>query len=114
MTLDDIKHRYASAAQEHIAATERGDHETANRAHDVVIECLRLLRQTNDRGQRVLVELLSSPQAGVRAWVATHLLPLEPAIAVQALEELSKLPGAVGFDAETVLKEWRKGTLEIP
>jgi hypothetical protein len=104
--------RYIAAARDHGLATDEGDDLLANRSHDDLHAALRDLIEQGER--RILIDLLAHEDASVRAWAATHVLPIAEARAIEVLEELTKLPGIIGFEAEMVLKEWRKGTLVLP
>ncbi len=96
------------------AATDRGDHEEANAAHDALIRALAALRDSSDRGRSALTGLLGHEDPYVRCWAATHLLPLDEEAATRALEALTSEPPFVGLDAEMVLREWRAGRLKVP
>ena len=98
----------------HGAATDHGDHEDANTAHDALMRALAVLRESPDRGRSVLTGLLEHEDPHVRCWAATHLLPLNEEAAVRALEALTSEPPFVGFNAKMVLREWKAGRLKVP
>lgn len=114
MNTPDVGDVYAKAAAAHGSATDQGDHERSNKAHDDVIRALEVLRASSDSGRAVLASLLDSKDNHVRCWAATHLLPLDEVTATRTLEELSTLPPFVGFNAKMVLREWQAGRLNIP
>jgi hypothetical protein len=107
------KELYVDAARRHGQALARGDSDEANAAYDEKVAVLRQLRSTPDRGCAVLRSLLTHEDPGVRKSAATHLLPLDETAAIAALEEVSRLPGLIGFDAEMVLREWKAGRLKV-
>ena len=111
----DPKYRYVAAATEHGLCTENGDFKKGNAAYDRMIAILVELRGRTDRGELVLMELLTHPNGWVRVNAATHLLPLRPELASPVLESLASEPQSqLEFDAKMVLREWRAGRLEIP
>jgi hypothetical protein len=99
------------SAAEHGAATDRGDHEGANAAHDRLMRALTQLRGAPDRGRFALTGLLSHEDPSVRCWAATHLLPVDEHTATHALEILVS---ESRFDASIVLREWKAGRLKLP
>lgn len=109
------KDRYIAAAVEHGRCTENGDFRKGNAAFDRMKAVLAELRQGVDRGESVLIELLDHPNEWVKVGAATHLLPLRADLSIAVLEALaSEKQGMIGFDAEMVLQEWRKGALKVP
>lgn len=106
---------YVAAAILHRELLEMGDRKGSNTAHDRLIEAIRQIRRTADRGHSFLLRLLAHSDENVRLWSAAHLLPLEEK---EALAELSRLAtGAqswvVRSSADVTETEWRKGTLDI-
>lgn len=114
MNTEAIISNYVEQAIAHDRATEEGNSDAANKAYDKNMEALKELRKLPDKGKVILSRLLSHENVGVRVSAATHLLPLDEKKAVRVLEEVSKLPGLVAFDAKMVLQEWRAGRLQIP
>lgn len=111
---EDAVDAYTRAAAVQGAATDRGDHEDANAAHDSLIRALSVLRDSSDRGRSALRGLLEHEDPHVRCWAATHLLPLDEEAAMRALEALTSEPPFVGFNAKMVLREWKAGRLKVP
>lgn len=109
----DLRTNYVNAARAHGEATEAGDADAANRAHDQLAQALSELRQSPDRGRTILAELLTHEDPHVGCWAGTHLLPVDPERAVKALSSLSRDPGIAGFNAKMVLREWEAGRLKI-
>lgn len=112
--LKDTKATLRDAAIAHGAGTVEGNPTRANRAHDEVIEALKLLRRQDDQGKETLTELLADPNHSVRVWAAMYLLPLDEELAVAALEQLREFDATIiGFGAGMVLREWRGGRLKL-
>ena len=111
---DEPSVAYAQAAAEHGLATDRGEHEKANAAHDTLMRALAALRESSDKGRLTLMGLLEHRDPHVRCWAATHLLPLDEDAATRALGALASEPPFVGVDAKMVLREWRAGRLKVP
>jgi hypothetical protein len=111
----DPKDRYVAEATEHGRCTESGDYKRGNAAYDRMIVALGELRSFHDRGESVLIELLTHPNGWVRLGAATHLLPLQVDLASQVLEDLASGPQSqMEFGAMMVLREWRAGRLNVP
>jgi uncharacterized protein DUF2019 len=109
------KDRYIADAAEHGRCTESGDSKRGNAAFDRMIAALAELRRRPDRGESVLIELLSHPNGWVRLEAATHLLPLRADVASTILENLASGPQSLlEFVAKIVLREWRAGKLNVP
>src|SRR5438270_889587 len=103
---------YEDAARRHGEATEEGDPESGNQAHDEIVA---LRHELKRRGHEMLLcQLLKSFNGSVRGWAATHLLDVVPDQAVPVLEELSKEKrGYLGLGARMTLKEWHAGRLHL-
>ena len=110
----DTASEYAKSAMEQGAATDRGDHEKANAAHDRMMRALASLREAPDHGRSMLQSFLHDEDPHLRCWAATHLLPVDEDAATPVLESLISEPPFVGFNAEMVLREWKAGRLKIP
>ena len=109
------KDRYVAEATEHGRCTESGDYKRGNAAYDRMIVALGELRSCHDRGESVLIDLLTHPNGWVRLGAATHLLPLRVDLASQVLEDLASGPQSqLEFNAMMVLREWRAGRLNVP
>jgi hypothetical protein len=105
---------YVTSAREHGAATLKGDSAATNRAYYNLIQALRGLRGSRDRGVLFLTSLLNDADPAVVAWAATHLLPFKEKEACLALEEIAKRGiRLISLDAEMTLEEWRSGRLKV-
>jgi hypothetical protein len=105
---------YTISALAHGKATEEGDAERANQAHDSLIAAYRMLCESGRDGLVALLPLMEHEDESVRCWSATHCLKLDAPRAERVLRELTDGPSAVAFTAEIVLSEWKQGTPEIP
>lgn len=83
-----------------------------NANHDIVADVYRELRRRGS--ESILLALLDNPDAGVRAWAASHALEFAPDQGEPVLKALASDEGLLGFSAEMTLREWRKGTLSFP
>ena len=111
----DLKERYITEAAEQGRCTESADSERADAAYDQMMASLAELRRLADRGESMLIEMLSHPNRWVRLSAATHLLPLRADLASKILDDLAFGPrGELRFEAEMVLREWRAGRLKVP
>ncbi len=110
-----LVNRYADSAAAHGRATEAGDHETANAAHEALARVYRELRRRGTEAQRTLLPLLEHDDPGVRVWAGAHALEFAPAQGERALTRIAEIPKSlVGFSAEVTLQEWRAGRLRFP
>jgi hypothetical protein len=109
--LTDAYRREASAQGE---ATVAGDHEGANRHHDILAAVYRELRARGASAQQALLPLLQDPDDGVRSWAAAHALEFAPEQAEPVLTAVAESRGVSAFNAKMTLREWRKGTLSFP
>ncbi|CAN5692884.1 hypothetical protein BH11PSE3_BH11PSE3_39320 [soil metagenome] len=106
---------YIAKAIEHGRCTESGDFTMGNAAFDRMEAALAELRRHDDRGASVLIGLLTHSNGWVRLEAATHLLPLQPEVACEALKKLEAGPQSyIEHGAKMVLQEWRAGKLKVP
>ena len=110
-TTDALLGRYAEAAHRHGEATADG-RRSANADADEIAAIYRELRGRNK--QRVLLTLLDSQDAGVRAWAGTHALEFAPEEGEPVLARLAETDGLIAFGAQISLREWRAGRLRFP
>ena len=138
MKVMDPEQQFIEAARRH-GDMSRGA-AAVNREYDKVIAALAELRSRSDRGRAFLLTCLAHSDPSVVAWAASFLLPKRPAVkavrraasglvtavawaasyivpdrrAVRALEQVAQDNfDLIGLGAETTLKEWRAGRLEI-
>lgn len=112
MGAGDLVSLYATAASEHFRASEGGDHEAANRHHDLLAAAYRELRARE--AAESLAPLLGSADLGVRSWAGAHALEFSPSDGERVLEALSVDAGLAGFNAQMTLQTWRDGDLRFP
>jgi hypothetical protein len=107
--------RYIADASEHGRCTETGDYKTGNAAIERLMKDLAELRAHADRGEAVLLKLISHPNHWVKSAAAWHLLPLRAELACAVLENLATgPPSELEFNAKMLLQEWRAGRLKVP
>lgn len=110
-TTDELVGRYAEAAHRHGEATAEAGR-PANADADEIAAIYRELRR-RDR-QRILLPLLDSQDAGVRAWAGAHALEFAPDEGEPVLAQLAEGAGLIAFGAKMTLREWRAGRLKFP
>jgi hypothetical protein len=72
------------------------------------------LRELGDLGKAAFRALLCDSSPHVRCWAAADLLTRGDPDARRVLQELSALPGLLGFSASTTLREFDAGNLRSP
>lgn len=112
--IDELVAKYVAAAIRHRDASVEGDPGAANLAYDVIAKTFRELRSVGSEGDSALLRLLGHEDARVRGWAAAHALEVAPKLGEPTLEQLARAGGLLGFDAEMVLAEWRRGNLRFP
>ena len=91
---------------------ETGNYKLGNRCFDNKIKCLSYLYKTNGMG--MLEQLLSHENVGVRESASYAYLSVCPKKGEEVLSEIAN--GSYGihsFNAEMILKEWKKGELKF-
>jgi len=111
MDIIQLQSEYIDVTRIHGQATESGDWEGANAAHDRIVALLRTMRQMPDRGSAVLFGALQVSDANVRCWAARHLLPIAEEQALQALAKLAEGQTLSALNAKMVVQEWHAGHL---
>jgi hypothetical protein len=112
--VDELVSEYTTYAIEHGHASETGNSEMANWAHDKLIAVYRVLSHAGENGETAIARLMDFDNNSVRYWAAFHSLKFNEKKAVATLENIANGLGAVAFSADMVLSEWRKGTLQMP
>ena len=99
------------------AAIAKGDFATPSaedrRLHSVMSVAWNLCR-SSDEGLIALRHLLQDPNDYVRCWVASGLLSTGDTKAQGVLELIAARTDLLGFNARTVLQEFRSGRLRSP
>jgi len=111
VSLQEVLSEYVTAAQAHGAGTTEGNSTITNRAYDRIVKSFTALLAYGKEGRQAILSLCDHGNASVRCWAAAHSLRYDPEKAEETLRELSESQGLLAFDAETTLKEWKKGTL---
>lgn len=101
-----------AATQLHYARTAY-DHVLGNKAFDQLKSAAREIRMTRgDGGEEFFRSLVNHDLKHIVGVAAFNLIPLNPVLAHEVLENLSREPGEIGFDAKTTLREWDAGKLD--
>lgn len=111
-TTKELIDNYINYAILHGEGTESGDYRKANHAHDQLIKVYKELK-LKDPKLSCLKPLVKHDNNSVKAWAATHLLPVDEKLALSILEQLSKMNSFIGLDAEMVIESWKSGTLKL-
>jgi hypothetical protein len=109
--IDTLLNRYIDSAVQHGKSTEDGDYKSANKAFKTLKKTFVELKDNKDYGVEKLLCLLKHEEAYVRLWAAAHTLQVNPNAAKKTLNQLTKLPGFIGFTARMTIDEWEKGKL---
>ena len=111
-TIDELVRRFREAAISKGAfqVNPREDH----RLHAEMARAFRALESRGPEVQAAFQSLLLDQSAHVRSWVAAQMLSQGEGSARSVLEQLRKDPGLLGFEAEIVLEQYRRGKLASP
>ncbi len=112
--IDQLLSDYCLQAKQHRRFTWEGDARRTNAAYDQIIRIYNKLKILGPDAQAALLKLAQTDDdPGVRCWAASHSLNFNPGAAVTVLKAVArqKDAGIVAFDADMVLKEWKKGRL---
>jgi hypothetical protein len=91
-----------------------GGVKAANRAGVKLNRLACRIRAMDDKGRKILEELIVSKEEAVRSHAAYYLLPINPDLATRELANLAKNASNVFLltSAETTLDEWLAGRLD--
>lgn len=103
---------FIDAVQKRNQALNIGNAKIANINYDKVSE-IRKMWEKECIDLKELRYLLNHEDDAVKNMVAFILLPILPNEAEQTLGVISTKRGQEAFEAEMILKEWRKGNLKI-
>lgn len=100
-------------AKKQALATENGDYKNGNENVDKIRQAIIYLKETNSLSD--LFDFLKNNSVGVRLWTATYLLPIYEKECIKVLEDIinGNKDSIHSFDAEMVLSEWKKGSLNL-
>lgn len=112
--LEDVILKYRTYAVAHGNATREGDYKAANKSHDGLTALIPAIRGYGKEGEAALALLAEDSEDAVACWAATHLLKIDEIRATTVLSRLAGRSGPIAFNAEMVLKQWRKGALVLP
>lgn len=111
MTITELIHQFRDAAIKKADAISSDEDATL---HLRMANAFHGLREQGDAGREAFRELLHDDSPYVRGWVAAQLLYERDAEARLVLQNLRKLSGEVGFNADMVLREDVAGRLMSP
>ena len=111
MTLEKIKEEFVDKSSRHLEATLEGDSKTGNKLHSKLMKLYEKIKRQDNL--QVFLELLKHPNEGVRLWAATFSLTVNTQLAIECLKDLTKLDTITALTAETTLKVWQEGELEL-
>jgi hypothetical protein len=112
--LQSIISEARNLAVAHGKATLSGDYKSGNRAFDKLMAIVPVIRGYGYDGEVALLQLTEDADDSVVCWAATIVLKSNEAKAIAALEKVSKKTGIIAFNAQMVLKQWKKGELVLP
>jgi len=98
----------------HAQATLTGDYKAGNLAFDKLLFLVPIIRTHGEKGEEALLQMTKDTDDSVVCWAATNLLKSHENQAIAALEGVAKKTGILAFNAEMVLKQWKKGELVLP
>ena len=113
-SVEELADDFRCVASAHSQATLAGDHENANRHHDIIAALYRELRARGASAQKVLLPLMQDPDDAVQSWAASHALEFAPEQAESVPVDLAEGRGISAFNAKMTLWEWRKESLSFP
>jgi hypothetical protein len=92
-----------------------GDIKGSNRAFDRLMKLAATIRTMEDRGESILKMLITSKHEATRSTAAYLLLPVNPVLATDELENLANRASNVFLltSARTTLEEWSAGRLDV-
>lgn len=108
--IDLIIETYIVAAITYGEETEEGNYKVVNREYRKLTKIYRKMETDLDIAQQILEKLLIHPNDHVRLWAAAHALGLNLYVnqSIEILEDVSKRPKFLGFDAKMTLEVWRE------
>ncbi|MHB1153355.1 MAG: hypothetical protein ACYCWE_06100 [Eubacteriales bacterium] len=105
--------KFIDATVIHRTESEGGDYKLANKNFDIAVNCICKIKEF-DGWVDVFESLLDHENASIRVSAAYNLLPFKPELAVNTLKKCTSAPRGEGFNAKTILQEWRSGDLKFP
>lgn len=104
-SINDAIDIFENAAIKHKLYSDDGNYKKANKEHEKIIKALNFLY--NNKNMEQLLPLLNKTEESVKEWAATYLLPEYEDISLEVLRGIKTLT------AETIVKEWEKGRLDL-
>lgn len=111
MTKENIAEEFVQLALRHGSAIQQGDYKTANKIHR---QLQRLYTIAHEMGRpEMFAEFLREEDENVRLWAAVYTLKYNAHTAEEVLNDLSKLKSITALTADTTLKMWKQGLLNL-
>jgi Domain of unknown function (DUF2019) len=104
---------FADAASTRGMALEDGNPRLANQHFDRMVDVYGEIKSRGAEAQRLFLRLLNHNDPSVRYPAAVRILAFAPQAAEPVLEALAQLDGTIGFCAEMILEQWRKGEFSL-
>lgn len=109
-TIEETLNLFEKNSIIHGNASLNSNYKVGNKAYDIVTKCTNFLTENNKI--ELLLPFLENENVSVRLGAACALLPLYTKESKKTLKQIKeKEKSIIGFDAEMVLKEWRKEKL---
>lgn len=98
-------------AKRHFKAIEFGDHKQANKLHDKLMAIYYRFKNHNEWD--FFFDLINNDDNCVKYWAATFLLKKDEELAMNVLNDLSKIDGPISMLAYTSICIWQKGISKL-
>lgn len=111
--LKNLIDKYINSTIIHGRESRTGNYKLANKNFKIAEKCYKEIKAFGEEGYNEIAKLLIHDNGHVRVGAAYCLLPVKTEIAVKVLQESIGKPDGVGFEAEMILSEWKKGNLKF-
>lgn len=109
MDLSELILEYRESAINHGKAINDSNLKLANKSYDNMLRALRHMQSNYPSAPLELMKLLDDSNDSVAASAATHLINFCQEKSLAVLSKIAGKNGWASFDAQMVLKEWKKG-----
>jgi hypothetical protein len=114
LSLKALSELFVASSNARKLASKQLDPELGNEHFDMMANIYRELKSRGIDAQRSLLPLLDHGDPDVRCNAAALALEFAPSLAEPVLQSLRELHGFVGYDAGSILREWKAGRLQFP
>lgn len=111
--LNTLINKFIDATVIHRTESEGGNYKLANKNFDIAVKCICKIKEF-DGWADVFETLLNHENASIRVSAAYNLLPFKTELAIKTLKKCTRVPKGEGFNAKTILQEWKTGELKFP